>query len=100
LGNIIKYTPNARQSFEEITRFGATIVINIKWDCFEDIFTHFSVEKNCKPIYSFRRIDGEDRSPATGYTSYKYAFYYDYWKKANYYSVISSTFCSSRDRIY
>jgi hypothetical protein len=78
LGDVIKYTPNARQSFEEIARFGATIVIDIKWDCFEDIFTRFSVEKNCKSIYSFRRIDNEDRSPATGYTSYKYAFYYDY----------------------
>lgn len=74
LGDVIKYTPNARQSFEEIARFGATIVIDIKWDCFEDIFTRFSVEKNCKPNYSFRRIDNEDRSPATGYTSYKYAF--------------------------
>ncbi len=79
LGDIIKYTTNAGQTYEEMAKFGAVINININYNCFVNSF--FKPPKdNCKPSYSFRRVDMEKVQPAMGYTSYRFAHYYNFDK--------------------
>ena len=53
LGDIIRFSPNTNNSYAEIAKFGATFMINIEWKCFLPLFSEF----DCKPNYSFRRVD-------------------------------------------
>jgi hypothetical protein len=79
LEDIIKYTTNAGQTCEEMAKFGAVINININYNCFVNSF--FKPPKdNCKPSHSFRRVDTEKVMPAMGYTSYRFAHYYNFDK--------------------
>jgi hypothetical protein len=84
LGDLIKYTTNAGQTYEEMAKFGAVININIGYNCFvNSIFK--PPEDNCKPSYSFRRVDMEKKMPAMGYTSYRFAQYFNYRKTRTYF---------------
>jgi hypothetical protein len=81
LNDIIKYTVNAEVPYEKMAKFGATIVIAINWKCKIDGFLGFfrknySSLYDCKPKYSFTRVDNILKSPYTGNRTYWYAHYF------------------------
>jgi hypothetical protein len=81
LNDIIKYTANAEVPFEKMAKFGATIVLAIDWKCEIDAFLYFfrknySSLYDCKPKYSFTRVDNILKSPYTGNRTYWYAHYF------------------------
>ncbi len=76
LGDIIKFTPNANATYEEIAKFGGVIFINMKWDCkIDSFFNSYNTGNICKLTYSFRRLDSDKISSAAG--SYRYAHFYE-----------------------
>ncbi|CAD5125390.1 DgyrCDS13625 [Dimorphilus gyrociliatus] len=67
LGTIAKY---AKVDYDEISIKGGVIAINIRWDCNLDYS-----EKQCRPEYSFRRLDNKDVNIAKG-LNFRFANYY------------------------
>ncbi len=62
LKDIIKYTPNAGESYEEMAKFGGIIMIKIEWNCWHNSWKIESLifgDVKCKPLYSFKRLDNE-----------------------------------------
>src|SRR5437868_11865190 len=53
LGDIISYLNNQDVNYSEMAKFGAYIMITIEWNCFKPLASKFE----CKPEYSFRKID-------------------------------------------
>jgi hypothetical protein len=84
LGDLIKYTANVGQTYEEIAIHGAVININVNYNCFVNSFFR-NPENNCKPSYSFRRVDTEKKLPVMGFTSYRFAHYFNGGKSRNYF---------------
>ncbi len=79
--DIIKYTKNAEVPYHIMARFGATIVISVTWNCSIDGFLcffrkNYSSLNDCKPSYSFTRVDNILHSPMTGNRTYYYAHYF------------------------
>ena len=68
LGDIVKW---ADQDYNEISRFGGVIGIEIVWDCNLD----FDL-KYCVPDYSFRRLDDPKTKIAKGW-NFRYAHYFE-----------------------
>ena len=74
LGDIVKFTSNARGDYEELAKFGAIILITIKWNCWvESIFN----EESCSLVYSFERIDDDDKPSSTGKNGYETQMYFE-----------------------
>ena len=74
LGDIIKFTRNARGNYEELAKFGAIILITIKWNCWvASIFN----EESCSLVYSFERIDDDDKPSSTGKNGYETQMYFE-----------------------
>jgi hypothetical protein len=73
LGDIIKYTTNNEETYEEMAKFGAVININVNYNCFVNSFFKPS-DDNCKPSYSFRRVDVEKK---IGYMSDRFVHYFN-----------------------
>ncbi|RWR99873.1 P2X purinoceptor 4-like protein [Dinothrombium tinctorium] len=67
LNDIVKA---AGQDYDEISKSGAVIGIEITWNCNLD----FTVDY-CVPVYSFRRLDEEHSMIAPGW-NYRYSHYY------------------------
>lgn len=76
LGDIIKYTTNVGATYEEIATYGAVINININYNCLVNSFLK-KPKNDCKPTYSFRRVDTEKKLPVMGYTTYRYAQHFN-----------------------
>jgi hypothetical protein len=79
--DIIKYTKNAEVPYHIMARFGATIVISVTWNCSINGFLcffrkNYSSLNDCKPSYSFTRVDNILHSPMTGNRTYYYAHYF------------------------
>src|SRR4051812_3745682 len=51
LGDIIKYTPNAYQSYARIAKTGAVININVNVNCTLPLFRHFDSTIDCVNDY-------------------------------------------------
>lgn len=74
LGDIVKFTQNARGDYEELAKFGAIILITIKWNCWvASIFN----QESCSLVYSFERIDDDDKPSSTGKNGYETQMYFE-----------------------
>jgi hypothetical protein len=84
LKDIIKLTPNAEESYEQMAKAGAVISIQINWDC--RINGYLKKDYNslfdCKPQYSFVRTD---KYNFVDQTTYRFVRYYNNGKMRTHY---------------
>jgi hypothetical protein len=88
--DIIEYTKNAEVPYPLMARFGATIVISVTWNCFIKGFLcffrkNYSSLYDCKPSYSFTRIDNILDSPMTGNRTFWHAQYANFGDMRTFY---------------
>lgn len=91
LKNIIEMTENENRSYEQLAKYGATILITIKWDCMDNgrlnhlviqsIFPYVESLNDCKPRYTFRRIDVDDKWNDSSHMLYESKSYSDGGRK-------------------
>lgn len=78
LGDIIKFTPNARGDYEDLAGNGSVILIIIKWNCWVKGIFH---DEECNFVYKFERIDENDNAKAISIGTFNNEWYYENGEK-------------------